>query len=191
MNGDGAPKKTMGVDPYERNWMYISIGVIVAFFVLISIAGLALGIQVPTEERRVDPRTFADSAPWGEPAREVGDGEYEVYVVARTFYFEPASIEIPVDSTVTIYVSSPDVQHGFRIQDTNVNMQIVPGEVSKLKYTFDRPGEYPYICTEYCGLAHAAMFGAVKVVEEGAEAEEAEEAREGEGAEEGEEGEDE
>ena len=179
MSEGSATKKTMGVDPYERNWMYISIGVIVVFFALISIAGLALGIQVPTEERRIDPRTFADSGPWGEPAREVGDGEYEVYVVARTFFFEPASIEIPVGSTLTIYVSSPDVQHGFRIQDTNVNMQIVPGEVSKLKYTFDRPGEYPYICTEYCGLAHAAMFGTVKVVEEGAEAE-AEEGEDGE-----------
>lgn len=162
-------KKSMGVDPFERNWMVFSIGLIVVFFVLISIAGFALGIQVPGPDSRVDPATFADSAPWGEPAREVADGEYEVYVVAQTFFYEPREIVVPVDSRVTIYVSSPDVQHGFKIQDTNVNMQIVPGQVSKLSYTFDRIGEYPYICTEYCGLGHAAMSGVVKVVEEGAE----------------------
>jgi cytochrome c oxidase subunit 2 len=59
------------------------------------------------------------------------------------------------------------VQHGFKIQDTNINMQIVPGQVSKLTYTFDRVGEFPYICTEYCGLGHAAMYGVVNVVQPG------------------------
>jgi cytochrome c oxidase subunit 2 len=39
--------------------------------------------------------------------------------------------------------------------------------VSKLTYTFDRIGEYPYICTEYCGIGHAAMFGTIKVVPAG------------------------
>jgi cytochrome c oxidase subunit 2 len=38
-------------------------------------------------------------------------------------------------------------------------MQIVPGQVSKLTYTFDNAGEYLFVCTEYCGSAHAAMFG--------------------------------
>ncbi len=162
-------KETMGIDPYERNWMLFSIGLIIVFFALVTIAGFALGIQVPGPDSRVDPQTFADSAPWGEPVREIGDGEYEVYVVSRTFFYEPREIVIPVDSRVTIYVSSPDVQHGFKISDTNVNMQIVPGQVSKLSYTFDRVGEFPYICTEYCGLGHAAMSGIVKVVDEGGE----------------------
>lgn len=174
MSREQTSKKTMGIDPYERNWMYFSIGLIVVFFALVSVAGFALGIQVPDEETRVDPATFADNGAWGEPAREVGDGQYEVYVIARTWSFSPREIEIPVGSNLTVYVSSADageelraVQHGFKIQDTNVNMQIVPGQVSKLSYTFDRVGEFPYICTEYCGISHAAMFGVVKVVERG------------------------
>ena len=169
MTQEQQTKKTMGVDPFERNWMVFSIVLIVAFFTLITIAGFALGIQVPGPDSRVDPATFADQSPWGEEAREVAPGEYEVYVVSRTFFFEPREVVVPLDSRVTFYVSSPDVQHGFKIQDTSVNMQIVPGQVSKLSYTFDRLGEFPYICTEYCGIGHAAMAGAVKVVEEGAE----------------------
>ncbi|MCB8987135.1 MAG: hypothetical protein H6661_05250 [Ardenticatenaceae bacterium] len=51
---------------------------------------------------------------------------------------------------MTFYVTSKDVQHGFRINETNVNMQIVPGEVSKLTITFDEPREYDFICHEYC-----------------------------------------
>ena len=69
-------------------------------------------------------------------------------------------------SKVTIYVASADLQHGFKITDTNINMQIVPGQVSKLSFTFDEIGEFPYLCTEYCGTGHAAMFGTVKVVSE-------------------------
>lgn len=163
-------KLEMGIDPYERNWMYLSIGIIVVFFVLITIAGFALGIQVPGPESKVDPQTLADSGGFANPGlREISPGEYEVYVIARAFFYEPNEIVVPVGSKVDIYVSSADVQHGFRIQDTNVNMQIVPGQVSHLSYTFDRVGEFPYICTEYCGIGHAAMFGTVKVVEEGGE----------------------
>ncbi len=163
-------KDTMGVDPYERNWMIVSIVMLVIFFGLVTMAGFALGIQVPGPESRVDPRTLTDSGPFANPGlREVSAGKYEAYVVARTFFYEPREIVVPVGSEVTIYVASTDVQHGFKIQDSNVNMQIVPGQVSKLTYTFDRVGEFPYICTEFCGLGHAAMFGVVTVVEEGAE----------------------
>ena len=42
-------------------------------------------------------------------------------------------------------------------------MQIVPGQVSSLMVKFDEPGEYDFICTEYCGIAHATMYGKVIV----------------------------
>ena len=161
-------KKTMGVDPFERNWMVFSVALLLVFFTLVTVAGFALGFQVPGVETRVDPQTVTDSGVFSEPGlRMIAEGEYEAHVVARTFTFEPRELEVPVGSKVTIYVTSVDVQHGFKIQDTNVNMQIVPGQVSKLTYTFDRVGEFPYICTEYCGLGHAAMYGVVNVVAEG------------------------
>ena len=65
-----------------------------------------------------------------------------------------------------MYLSSPDLQHGFKVLDTNINVMVVPGQVSRLAFEFDEIGEFPYICTEYCGQGHAAMFGTVKVVSE-------------------------
>ncbi len=166
-------KESMGVDPYERNWMIVSIFILVLFFGLVTAAGFALGIQVPDAEVRVDPQTLEDSGPFANPGlREIAPGEYEAYVISRQFLFQPRELVVPVGSTVTIYVTAPDVQHGFKIQNTNINMQIVPGQVSKLTYTFEEIGEFPYICTEYCGLGHAAMFGTVQVVEELEEEEE-------------------
>jgi cytochrome c oxidase subunit 2 len=158
-------KQHLHVDPTEKRWMRAAIVVLVVFAVAVTIAGFMLGIQVPTEEQRVNPQTIQDAPPWSDPGvREIVPGEqYDVYIVAKRFFYEPGTVEVPVGAEVTFYVTSTDVQHGFKIQDTNVNFMAVPGEVSKLTYTFDEPGTYDYICTEYCGLGHAVMFGSVTV----------------------------
>ncbi|MCL4159102.1 UNVERIFIED_CONTAM: hypothetical protein GTU68_015232 [Idotea baltica] len=145
--------------------MRVSVVMLLGFFTIVTIAGFAMGIQVNGAESEVDPRNVMESEPWASPGlREVSDGVYEAYILAQAWTFSPREIEVPVGSTVTIYVTSPDLQHGFKITDTNINMMVVPGQVSKLEYTFDTVGEFPYICHEYCGSGHATMFGTVKVV---------------------------
>lgn len=159
-------KQSMNMDPYERNWILISVVLVVVFAIIISIAGFAFGFQVPSPEARVNPNTVATdpNSPWSEPGlRELAPGKYEAYVLAQTWMFQPRTMEVPVGSEVTFYITSKDVQHGFKLQDTNLNVQIVPGQVSKLTITFDTPGTYNYVCTEYCGAAHAAMFGTLTV----------------------------
>ncbi len=141
---EGMDAATSHHDPYERRWMGVSIGILLTFALSVAITGFALGFQVPGDHARVDPRTVADTPPWDRPGLvEVGDGEYEVYMLARQYLYEPNQITVPAGSTVTFYVTSVDVQHGFKLQDTNVNMQVVPGHVSKLTADFDRPGEFP------------------------------------------------
>jgi len=152
------------IDPYERLWMILGAIVLVGFLLVVGVTALARGFVVPSPVARVDPNTVANSLPFSEPGlRELAPGKYEAFILARTFVFTPREITVPVGSTVTFYVTSADVQHGFDLQGTNVNMQIVPGQVSKLTTRFDKPGEYDYICHEYCGSGHAAMFGKVIV----------------------------
>ncbi|GAB4426864.1 MAG: cytochrome c oxidase subunit II [Anaerolineae bacterium] len=152
------------VDPYERIWIIVGVVMLIVFTTAITIASMAYGIQVPAPERRVDPNTVADSAPFNEPGlRELGGGKYEAYIVGRTWAWDPKEITVPVGSTVTFFITAKDVQHGFMLWDTNLNIQIVPGQVSKLTITFDTPGEYPYICNEYCGVGHHTMAGKVIV----------------------------
>lgn len=157
---------TMHIDPYERNWMRISIGILIGFAIAITVAGFAFGFQVPSPEQRVDPRTVATdpNSPWSQPGlRELAPGKYEAYILAQIWQFNPREMTVPVGSTVTFYITSKDVQHGFKLQNTNLNVQIVPGQVSKLTIQFDTPGRYDYVCSEYCGAAHAAMFGTLTV----------------------------
>lgn len=161
----GPERLTMGIDPYERNWMRASVLLLTVFFVTVTVAGFAMGIQVIGADQEVDPRTVTDSGPWAEPGvREIRPGEYEAFVLAQTWAFQPREIEVPVGSEVTIHVTSPDLQHGFKVTDTNINMMVVPGQVSTVTFTFDEIGEFPYICHEYCGRGHANMAGVVRVV---------------------------
>ena len=157
------------VDSYERTWMIVSAVLLVLFATAVSVAAFGMGIQVPAPYQRVDPRIVATdpNSPWSNPGlREITPGKYDAYVLARaipSWEYLPKEMSVPVGSKVTFYVTSPDVQHGFKIQDTNANFQVVPGQVSTLSITFDKPGTYNYICTEYCGSGHGIMYGSITV----------------------------
>jgi cytochrome c oxidase subunit 2 len=155
------------VDRNEKIYIIISVSLVAVFFMAVAVSSFVYGIQVPSPYEQVDPRTIATPAPgnpFGEPGlRELAPGKYEAYIMAQTWSFIPREITVPKGSTVTFYVTSKDVQHGFRINETNVNMQIVPGEVSKLTVTFDEAKEYLVVCHEYCGVGHQSMFGKIIV----------------------------
>lgn len=160
---------SMHIDAYERNWMIFGIVLLALFAAAVSVAAFGMGIQVPAPEQRVDPRTVATdpNSPWSNPGlREIAPGKYDAYILARAipkWEYLPNEMTVPAGSTVSFYVTSADVQHGFKIQDTNANFMVLPGQVSKLTITFDKPGTYNFICTEFCGSGHGVMYGAIIV----------------------------
>lgn len=157
-------KPSLHLHPYERNWIIASIALLVIFVIAITVAALSRGIAVPSPVARVNPQTVDKEGPFANPGlRELAPGKYEAYIMSQIWSFNPREITVPAGSTVTFYVTSKDVQHGFHLDGTNINMQIIPGQVSKLTAKLDRPGEYNFICHEYCGLGHAAMYGKVIV----------------------------
>lgn len=147
------------VDPYEKWWMVAS-GIILAFFLLAVGASVFYGFSLPGHEKRIEPGGVTVAEP---AVLQRGPGHYDVYMRAQIWAFAPNEIKIPAGSTVTFYVTSPDLQHGFLIERTNVNVMVLPGQVSKTTARFDEPGEYRFFCHEYCGLAHHIMFGKVIV----------------------------
>jgi cytochrome c oxidase subunit 2 len=154
------------IDPYEKAWMVISIVVLTGIMIAVTVAGFAFGIQAPSPQQRVDPNTVTQSGPFSKPGlTDLGGGQYEVYMVgtASGWIWEPKEIRVPVGSRVTFYLTSKDVQHGFMLWNTNLNMMVLPGQVSKGTVTFEKPGEYTYLCHEYCGIGHQTMSGKVIV----------------------------
>jgi len=153
------------VDIYESAWIRISVVVLIIFFLAIGISAFSVGFQVPGVYQRIDPATLYDAgSPFANPElRELAPGKYEVHIRAQIWFFTPREIRVPAGSTITFYTTSQDVVHGVKILGTNVNMMILPGQVSTLTAKFDKPGTYNFICHEYCGLNHHTMYGQIIV----------------------------
>lgn len=157
---------SLHIDPIERIWMIIAIVMLAVFAGAVLTTGLMYGFQVPVPEAQVDPKLVATpgATSFGEPGlRELSPGVYEVRILAQTWFFTPKELKVKVGSKITFYFTSKDVQHGVHVDATNINMMILPGQVSKLTATFDKPGTYNFVCHEYCGVGHQTMYGQIIV----------------------------
>src|SRR5574341_1869666 len=145
---------------YELAWILPSIAIPVGMLVALIVSAFGAGIHLPGDEGRVDPAKVAETAPFDRPGVvELAPGRYEVRLVSQVWAFEPREVRVPAGSTVTFVSTSKDVVHGLFIPGTNVNVMLLPGQVTRATARFSRPGEYLILCHEYCGLAHHIMEG--------------------------------
>jgi cytochrome c oxidase subunit 2 len=149
---------------YELAWILPSVAIPVGMLVALMVTAFGAGIQVPSDEGRIDPTKVAETAPFNDPGVvEVAPGHYEVRLVAGIWVFMPNEIRVPVGSRVTFVATSRDVIHGLSLQAANVNLMLLPGRIARATAQFDSPGEHLFVCHEYCGIAHHTMFGRVIV----------------------------
>ncbi len=154
----------MEINPYERLWIGISVAAIIVMLAALTLAGFGLGVQLPGAAGRVNPRDLVNEPPFDKPGvYEMAPGKYQVIMIARTWQFNPNKIEVPVGSEVTFKITSMDVTHGMLLDGTNVNVLIVPGQISEVTHVFKKAGTFNFYCHEYCGTGHQAMFGQVIV----------------------------
>jgi cytochrome c oxidase subunit 2 len=146
---------------YELAWILPSIAIPVGMLVALVVTAFGAGVHVPTDHGRIDARRVVEDFPIG--VRETAPGRYEVRLIGQIWAFTPGEIRVPRGSTVEFLATSRDVVHGFFIPHANVNVMLLPGQVAHVIARFDRPGEYPIICHEYCGIAHHTMAGKVVV----------------------------
>ncbi len=86
-----------------------------------------------------------------------------VRMVAVRSSFEPSKIEINQGDKVTIHITNieqtTDELHGFGLGEYNINIVIDPGETKTVEFTADKPGVFPYYCTNFCSALHQEMQG--------------------------------
>ena len=156
----------MHIHAYEKLWLAASVLLILLLVGSVTYGAVGPGVaMVADSEPTIDAGGLEEDERFSEPrVEQVGENEYEAYVVAFQFGFQPDPIVVPEDSTVTFYVTSRDVIHGFEVAGTNANTMVVPGEVSEITVEVEEPQEYGLICNEYCGAGHHVMEGKVNVV---------------------------
>lgn len=157
------------VDRYEKTWIVVSAAFLLALIGVLAYTTFGLKISLPGPLFVCAPAEYsapvtANDPPFTAPGvRQVGPNQYEAIMTAQVFGYNPSEIRVPRGATVDFVMTSKDVIHGFRIPGTTVNAMIVPGEVTRVTYTFDRPGEYTFFCHEYCGAGHHVMAGRIVV----------------------------
>ncbi len=86
-----------------------------------------------------------------------------VYGTTIRSHITPEIIEVEEGDTVSIHLTNleraEDETHGFAIYGTNVNLSLEPGKTATGTFKADRPGVFPYYCTEFCSALHLEMQG--------------------------------
>ena len=91
-----------------------------------------------------------------------GDGVLAKVVLVRST-ITPTAIEVNQGDTVKIAMTNieqtTDELHGFGLIDYNINIVVDPGETKTVTFKADKPGVFPYYCTNFCSALHQEMQG--------------------------------
>jgi cytochrome c oxidase subunit 2 len=109
--------------------------------------------------------TLVTAAAWTVNGAARQDSPREIDIVARRFAFEPARVEVAVGERVRLRVVSADGVHGLEIKKFKVKKEIPRGTTPVIiEFTANEAGEFPILCSEYCGDGHEDMQGQLVVL---------------------------
>ncbi len=88
----------------------------------------------------------------------------------RSHYF-PEHVAITEGDTVTWRITAlettQDATHGFCIGGYNINLSLEPGKFEEFTFVADKPGTFPFYCTEFCSALHLEMMGYLHIKPKG------------------------
>ena len=150
---------------WERRWIAGSGLMSLMFVILIAYSLATEGANIAKSAARGTPEQLLAQTVFTEPGvRATGPSQYDVSLVGQAFAWQPERVRVPVDAEVNFYLTARDVIHGWQVENPNLNVEVIPGEVSRLRYTFTEAGTYRVSCNEYCGIGHQNMIGWIEVV---------------------------
>ena len=75
-------------------------------------------------------------------------------------------VVVPVGKVVKVLITANDVLHAWALPSFGVKRDAVPGRINETWFKAEKVGTYYGQCSELCGIKHAFMPIAVKVVSE-------------------------
>jgi len=89
--------------------------------------------------------------------------ERVINITANKFQFSPDSITLKKGEPVVFEISSGDRKHGFSLRAFGVRSDVLPGKVSRIRFTPDKTGKFTFSCDVFCGDVNEEMTGTVVV----------------------------
>ena len=75
-------------------------------------------------------------------------------------------VVVPVNKVIKVLITANDVLHAWALPSFGVKRDAVPGRINETWFKAEKEGTYYGQCSELCGIKHAFMPIAVKVVSE-------------------------
>ncbi len=95
----------------------------------------------------------------------------DVYGTVIRSHITPEIVEVEQGDKVSFHLTNleraEDETHGFAMYDQNIQLSLEPGKTVSASFTADKPGVYPYYCTEFCSALHLEMQGYLLVKPKG------------------------
>jgi len=87
-----------------------------------------------------------------------------IEVVAKRYAFEPSTIEVQAGEPVRLMVKSADGPHGFEVKRFKISRELARGAAPvAIDFVADEAGEFPILCSLFCGDGHEDMKGTLVV----------------------------
>jgi cytochrome c oxidase subunit II len=157
---DGPP--VHGHTGIEITWTVIPLILVIAMIIVSSVA-LAQNDRDPSNSFRVEilGRQFAWTVaypPEGAPVKMDGFVcidriEGRLNNRCKT----SPNLVLPLDRPARLHLTAADVIHSFWVPEFRQKQDAVPGLETEITVTPTKLGNFPFICTELCGLGHALM----------------------------------
>ena len=84
-------------------------------------------------------------------------------ITAKNWDFVPNTITVNKGDKVKLSLTSVDVEHGFKLPDFGVKVDLAPGKTEVVEFVADKVGTFSFSCSVFCGSGHREMKGTLIV----------------------------
>ena len=84
-------------------------------------------------------------------------------MTAKKYEFDPGTIRVKKGDHVKLVITALDHDHGFKLDDFNINQKILKGTTVVVEFTADKAGTFQFRCSNVCGIGHRSMKGTLVV----------------------------
>jgi cytochrome c oxidase subunit 2 len=92
-------------------------------------------------------------------------GIHEIKVTLRKYEFSPGSLRVRMGEQVKLIMTAADHDHGFKLDEFEINQKIPKGATIVVEFTADKAGTFQFRCSSVCGIGHRGMKGTLLVEE--------------------------
>ena len=87
----------------------------------------------------------------------------EINMTAEKYDFTPETVTVKKGDRVKLVITALDHDHGIKIEALHINQKLPKGEPVTLEFVAGQAGNFPFQCSQFCGLGHKKMKGTLVV----------------------------